>query len=423
MRIPQGWQIKDMRLTQHENPKFNDMNHYMKLKWNLYGCKQAAHNWFKHLTKGLWKHGFVQSKNRHMSLLAEGLHTSCYVDDCLLFATDSAVIDSLIQDLSTSFLLQDEGDVNAFLGVQISKDPVIKRIRFTLPNLIQQILRNVGLSSSSNGKDTPVDSILYADSSGPDRIDTWNFRSVIGKLNYLANNTRPDISIAMHQCARFCSNPKAIHELAVKRSARYLLNTQNQGLILHPTTDLSLNMFVDADFAGRWHKENSELQDSVLSCTGYVITFCGCPVIWASKLQSEIALSTTESEYIALSTATQYLLPLRRILQDIKELTNVSIIDRIGVSSLPPFKVFEDNNVCIVLATTEMQLKPRTKHISIKYHHFHYQVKNGTLEIVKVATNENITDIFTKPLGKQKFQHLRQSLDLTTCAHHLILQN
>jgi hypothetical protein len=67
---------------------------------------------------------------------------------------------------------------------------------------------------------------------------------------------------------------------------------------------------VDADFAGRWHKEFSQLRENVLSRTGYVVTFCGCPISWASKLKSEIALSTTESEYIALSAATRELLPL-----------------------------------------------------------------------------------------------------------------
>jgi hypothetical protein len=79
-----------------------------------------------------------------------------------------------------------------------------------------QFLVDVGIQQLSNGKDTPTDSILYADTYGPDRVDTWNYRSFIGKLNYLANNTRPDSSMAMHQCARYCSNPKALHELAVK---------------------------------------------------------------------------------------------------------------------------------------------------------------------------------------------------------------
>jgi hypothetical protein len=202
----------------------------------------------------------------------------------LIFAKEDWIINELINRLSTQFLLQDEGDVSAFLGVQISKDNIAKTITFTQPNLIRQILHDVGLTQTSNSKDTPTDSILYLDSLGIERAEPWNYPSVIGKLNYLAANTRPDISMAVHQCARYCSNPKAIHELAVKRIARYLLSTQDKGLILTPSPSLSLDMHVDADFAGRWHHEFSELRDSVLSRSGYVISFCGFPVVWASKL-------------------------------------------------------------------------------------------------------------------------------------------
>ena len=116
--------------------------------------------------------------------------------------------------------------------------------------------------------------------------------------------------MAVHQCARYSSNPKALHELAVKRIVHYLFATRDKGLRLKPSKDLSLNMYLDADFAGMWHKEYAELRNSLLSRTGYVITFCGCPVTWSSKLQTEIALSTTESEYIALSTVTRELLLL-----------------------------------------------------------------------------------------------------------------
>jgi len=301
------------------------------------------------------------------------------------------------------------------LWVQIKKDPVTRTITFTQPSLLKQIIQDVGIKEQSNGKDMPVDSILHADRDGPERTETWNSRSVIGKLNYLANNMRPDISMAVYQCACYCSNPKAIHELAVKRIAHYLLQTKSQGLILHPSTDLSLNMFVDADFAGHWHREYSELRESVLSRTGYVITFCDCPLTWCSKLQSKIALSTTESEYIALSMATSDLLPLRCILTDIEQYSFIQLSqsptsDMIHASSLPPSKKFEDNNAYIILATTDMQFKPRTKHISIKYHHFHDQIRNGNLEIIKVNTDENIADIFTKPLAKQKFQYLQKLL-------------
>jgi len=75
--------------------------------------------------------------------------------------------------------------------------------------------------------------------------------------------------------------------------------------------------------------------------------------------------------------------------------------------SFPPSKVLEDKNACIVLATTKMHIKPRTKHILFKYHHFHDQVHNGTLEILKIGTHENVADIFTKPLGCIEFQYLR----------------
>jgi hypothetical protein len=214
--------------------------------------------------------------------------------------------------------------------------------------------------------------------------------------------------MAVHQCARFCSQPRAIHELAVTHIAWYLLATKDKGMILKPYSAFALDMFVDVDFSGRWHKEYSHLRDSVLSRTGYIVTFCGCPITWASKLQSEIALSTTESEYIALSTATRDLIPLRRVLQDILSNTFIHLPDRprdtinnsTFKSILPPSNVYEDNTACIILATTEINFKPRTKHISLKFHHFRDQVLNGTLRIQKVDSSNNWADIFTKPLGK-----------------------
>jgi hypothetical protein len=138
----------------------------------------------------------------------------------------------------------------------------------------------------------------------------------------------------------------------VKRIVRSLLATKDKGLILKPSMSLALDMFVDADFAGMWHKEYSALRDNVLSRTGFVITFCGCPITWCSKLQTEIALSTTESEYIALSTGTHELLPLRRILEDIHRHSFINIATSSSnpslTSPIPPSKVYEDNNACIV---------------------------------------------------------------------------
>jgi hypothetical protein len=154
-----------------------------------------------------------------------------------------------------------------------------------------------------------------------------------------------------------------------------------------------------------WHKEYAELRDNILCQTGFSITFCGCPVTWCSKLQTEIALSSTEKEYIALSMATRDLLPLHHLLLDITthsfiHLPLTTTTDTAHTATLQPSTFYEDNSACIILATTESNFKPHTKHISLKWHHFHDQVHNGILCIIKVATNDNQADIFMKPLLK-----------------------
>jgi hypothetical protein len=150
-----------------------------------------------------------------------------------------------------------------------------------------------------------------------------------------------------------------------------------------------------------------------------VVTFCGCPVSWTSKLQSEISLSTTESEYIALSSATGEILPLRCTLHDIMQhsfiqlppVTTDSISTPSFHSTLTASRIYEDNSACIVLSTTDSpQFKPRAKHISLKYHHFKDQIEKGEVTIVKVASSENWADILTKPLGRVKFEYLRRLL-------------
>jgi hypothetical protein len=98
-------------------------------------------------------------------------------------------------------------------------------------------------------KYTPSDSILYKDTDGSPYMDTWNYHSVIGKLNFSAQNTLLDISFSVHQHAHFCTCPTLLHEVAVKCTACYLLYTIDKGLILHPIKSFALDMYIDADFA------------------------------------------------------------------------------------------------------------------------------------------------------------------------------
>lgn len=128
-------------------------------------------------------------------------------------------------------------------------------------------------------------------------------------------NIRPDISTAVHKCSRYTACTKLVHEESVKRIDRYLKRTSNQVIRIKPDkTQTTLYCYVDSDFSGNWNKENSHQLSSVVSMTGFCMRYFGCPLLWPSNLQTEIALRTTEDEYIELSTAMRDIIPMKSLL-------------------------------------------------------------------------------------------------------------
>ncbi len=186
---------------------------------------------------------------------------------------------------------------------------------------------------------------------------------------------------------------KFSHELAVCHIIQYLKGTHDKGYFLCPNASaLNLDCYVDADFAGLWTLPTSHDPSSVKSRTGYVLTFVPCPLFWLSKLQSEIALSTTEAEYITLSQATCDILPQRFLLCEFASVTKLIVGNTITHST-----IFDDSKGCVELANAP-RLRPRTCHIALKYHHFRHYVSKGDLKVQWIVTKHQLTDIFTKPL-------------------------
>ena len=146
----------------------------------------------------------------------------------------------------------------------------------TQPFLIQRITDLLGSAiTDANTKVTPAlyKEILHKDEFGPERKQSWNYRSAIGMLNYLAALTRPDIAFAVHQCARFSASPKLSHERATKRIVRYLKGTSDKGITLKPNKEAGIQCYVDADFAGNYCNDTKDDPISVYSRTGYVIMY------------------------------------------------------------------------------------------------------------------------------------------------------
>jgi hypothetical protein len=392
----------------------NKNDHVLKLIKNLYGLRDASKTWFEHLKKGLLDLDFKPSSIDPCIFYKKGLTLIVYVDDCLVFCKKREDADQLIKDLMKSYSLTDEGElgsegetVSSYLGVQVVHDKVSGEIRLTQPYLIERILKLLGSAvDQANVKHTPAEfrQSLHKDKDGPERKQDWSYRSAIGMLNYLAASTRPDILYAVHAAARFSADPKLIHEQAVKRICRYLKGTCDKGIILRPDKSRGIECYVDASFASDWDRTRSDDPSTVLSRTGYTLLYMGCPVLFVSKMQTEIALSTTEAEYIALSQAMRDLIPFSNMAKELgnhyHELTgNPKILCRL----------FEDNNGALLLAK-EHRYRPRTKHIALKYHHFRAFVNEKRVDILPIDTKEQLADQFTKPLDVQTFQYLRRKL-------------
>ncbi len=235
---------------------------------------------------------------------------------------------------------------------------------------------------------TPAVGVLHKDlnSKEVDPEDApFHYRSLIGQLNYLAGTTRPDITFAVHQCAKFCAHPRKVHYNAVKRIVTYLHGTQEKGLLLDPKNPV-IECFADADFASSWDKLDPNNDLNARSRSGFIVKFAGCPLAWQSKLQTEIALSTTEAECIFLSSATREVLFILKLMQELID----NKIDLLLPKTKVYAKCFEDNAGCLELARAP-KLRPRTKHIAVKYHHFLSYVKTeenpqGILELSYVNT-------------------------------------
>jgi len=324
-----------------------------------------------------------------------------YIDDCILIAKTEQ-LKTAVKEIAESFKITDEGQVDEYLGVKVEKLRE-NRIKMSQPYLIEQILKGLGFNERTKVKRTPAiaSKILHRDKEGEEMQTDWDYTRIIGQLNFLEKSTRPDISYAVHLCARF-SNPKASHKMAVLRIGRYLMATRSEGLILEPKNS-SLELWCDADFSGNWKAEDAHTDRATAkSRTGYIIKYAGCPIMWASKMQTESALSTTEAVFIALSEGLRTTILIMNMMEEMQE-QGISMMNSKAKINC---KVFKNNSGALNIASMP-KLRPRTKYINIKYWHFREHLEQGKITIHPVSTKDQIADILTKPLAEKDFEELK----------------
>jgi hypothetical protein len=210
-----------------------------------------------------------------------------------------------------------------------------------------------------------------------------SYLEIIGCILY-ATQTRPDVAYGVNTLAQYGSNPGKKHMQAAKHLLRYLRGTSNFGLTLGGKSDCAdLIGWTDSDWAA-----NTDTRRSV---GGFVFDVAGGSILWSSKKQPTVALSTVEAEYMASSNATKECIWLRTLLEDMGFLQTSATILR------------GDNQGAIALSYNPVS-HSRAKHIDICHHFIRGRVASGKIVLEYVSTQNMLADIFTKQLPHDAFE-------------------
>lgn len=376
-----------------EQPEsFHDgTNRVCRLNKAIYGLKQAGRVWNLKLDSHLKKMGFKRSLCDPCVYIKPNIIIAVYVDDLLIFYISISDLDDTRKQLHTHFRMKDIGQAKCCLGISIKQGADF--IELDQSKYILEILEKFGMqqckpcTSPSELNLKLTNSMINEENS---ITGTVPYQQLVGSLLYISNATRPDIAYAISEVSRFNANHTDVHWTAAKRILRYLRGTTSLKLRYERKKE-PIHAYCDAD----WGSENETRK----SRTGYVIVMAGAAVAWCSKRQQIVALSSTEAEYIALSSTVRESLWTLQLRDEIQEKSN-------GV-----LKIYCDNQSAIKLASGEAY-RPRTKHIDIRLHHVRDQINAGVIELEYISTNEQTADALTKAVTGEKTKFCANGMGL-----------
>jgi hypothetical protein len=311
---------------------------------------------------------------------------SLYVDDILIAGSDPLKIEQIKTEFTQRYEMKDLGELNYYLGMKVTRTEdyiQLDQYRYTLDILKKYDHLLAGYESKHFA--TPMEKDLKLRKSEAQSmsvqqtefVERFPYQNIVGALLYLSINTRPDISYAVGVLARFSKFPNFRACKAVLRVLIYLRGTAERG-IRYTGDDLNVYAYSDADWAGDL--------DSRRSTTGYVVYAAGGPIAWQSKLQTTIAVSTMEAEYMAAFGAIQELIWTKGVLSEM------------DFSYVGPMILHMDSQSAMALAKNPTHHK-RSKHIDIKYHWLReHTFEKGTVDLKHCATEDMVADVMTKAL-------------------------
>ncbi|KAK9200365.1 hypothetical protein WN944_015562 [Citrus x changshan-huyou] len=344
-----------------------------RLNKSLYGLKQAPRCWYKRFDSFIMSLGYNKLSSDHCAYYKrfednDFIILLLYVDDMLVAGPNKDQVQELKAQLAREFEMKDLGPANKILGMQIHRDRNNRKIWLSQKNYLKKILRPFNMQDcKSISTPLPINfklssSMCPSNEAERKEMSRVPYASAMGSLMFAMICTRPDIAQAVGAVSRYMANPGGEHWISVKRILRYIRGTSDVALC-YGGSEFTVRGYVDSDFAGDLDKRKST--------TGYVFTLAGAAVSWISKLQTVVALSTTEAEYMAATQACKEAIWIQRLLEELG-----------------------------------------TKHIGVQYHFVREVVEDENVDLQKIHTKENLADVLTKPINVDKFIWSRSSCGL-----------
>ncbi|KAK9067917.1 hypothetical protein SSX86_012028 [Deinandra increscens subsp. villosa] len=378
-------------------------NQVCLLQRSLYGLKQSPRMWYKRFDEYITSKGFNRCSYDSCIYFKEYdaskfVYLLLYVDDMLVACAEIDQINETKELLMAEFEMKDLGEAKKILGMEIKRDRVNNELRLTQSGYIKKILKTFFMENAkpvsvplSQHFKLSLDGCPKTDEEVNDMKDV-PYANAIGCLMYLMLCTRPDIGNSVSVLCRYLSNPGRSHWEAAKWLLRYIKGTSEAGLVFgrYQEGDSLVEGFVDSDFA--------KDPDKGRSTTGYVFQVMGGTVSWKASLQRVVALSTTESEFIALTEAVKEAMWLRGVINELGFNCEAVIIrcDNMGAMQLSKHQVFHE----------------RSKHINVRLHFIRDILSSNEVKLEYVHTSLNAADYLTKVVTKSKLEFCKQKLNV-----------
>jgi len=299
------------------------------------------------------------------------------------------------------------GIATNFLGTHLhwsSEDSDHLSVHLSQPSFADELLHQHGMSDA-NAISTPYRSGSHIDSLTGDTSDfiTATYQSLVGSLNWLSTNTRPDLSTVTNLLSQYNQRPTSGHLDAARYVLRYLSGTRTHGITFttHPTiTSGTFNHFPLTHADANWGPQDASQPNrdpdipipelalpTSRSISGFITYLQGGPIAWTSKRQYITALSSAEAEIYATSEATKYLLSLSYALND---------LDHAQTFINGPMIIWNDNRSCIdwCKGTTTKRLR----HMQMRDNRVRECIATGLLDVGHVPGPKSLSDIFTKEM-------------------------